>query len=96
MSVQENMKANQRIPEFRDWETAAKRSRERKAISSRPVRAILTGAGLITPVVNVHIVKEPGKDPYAVYAYAVGVKIPFTIYRPTSREVDSIPWWKAF
>lgn len=93
MSVQEDQKARQRIPEYSDWETAARKSRSRKAISSRPLRVTLTA---LKYQVNVMIVKPIGGDPYGVYASAVGIKIPFPNYRPTSREVDSIRWWKAF
>ncbi len=93
MSVQEDQKALQRVPEFPDWEMAARRSRWKKAISSKPFRVTLTG---LKYQVNVLIVKELGKDPYAVYATTVGIRIPFANYRPTNREVDSIRWWKAF
>lgn len=93
MSVQEDQKALQRIPEYPDWEMAARKSRWRRAISSKPVRITLTG---LKYQVNVLIVKEIGKDPYAVYATAVGIPLSFINYRPTTAEVDSIRWWKAF
>lgn len=93
MSVLEDQKARQRIPEYPDWETAAQKSRWRKAISAKALRVKLTA---LDYQVNVLIVKPIGQDPYAVYATTVGIQIPFSKYRPTNREVDSIRWWKAF
>ena len=93
MSIQEDQKARQRIPEYPEWEMAARKSRWRKAISSKPISVTLTG---LRYQVNVLIVKPIGADPYAVYASAVGIPVPFANYRPGTVEVDSIRWWKAF
>lgn len=81
------------IPLFDSWEDAARASRQNRAISAVPIEIRLPQFGY---PLRLDLVVAPGKDPYAVYHTAPGVKLPFTTFRPTNREIDSVKRWKAW
>ena len=84
-----------RVPLFDAPSKAQEASRRKQAISAYPIRRDLTGVGMKTRNVRVMIVYPRGRDPYFVYQTAHGLKIPFSVARPSSREVDLMPRWKA-
>lgn len=85
-----------RIPEWPDWEAAQRASPTDKAISARPIRIALVGAGLEkNPTILIDLVMQRGKDPYAVYHSACGIRIPYLHYRPSVKEIDAVRSWKA-
>jgi len=82
-----------RIREYDSWEAAARASRQNRAISGRPITVRLPQFDY---PLRLDLVVAPGKDPYAVYHTAPGVKLPFTTFRPNTRDIDAVRIWKAW
>ena len=84
-----------RIPLFDAPDGAQEASRKKQAISVNSIRKEILGVGMKTKVVKLLIVYPRGGDPYFVYSSAHGIRLPFSVARPSSREVDAMYWWKA-
>jgi hypothetical protein len=72
---------------FDHWSSAAKASKDGKAVSDRITRALDGGR-----VLDLEIVKPLYGEPYAVYASAPGIKV--HSYKLTARDVDGVKRWK--
>lgn len=75
---------------FRSPEEAARASFWNKAISSP--RRISTPRGIY----QVNIVWEPGRTPYYVYSGALSHRLPDTLARPSTSDIDSEHTWRPW
>ena len=81
------------VAEYESWESAIRESNHGKAISGQPIRRKIRG---VAYPVDLLIIMEFSKDPYCVYKSAVGIRVPFPDYRPTTQDVDSVRTWKPY
>ena len=84
-----------RIPLFDAPDKAQEASRRKQAISVFPTIKEINGVGMRTKVVKLLIVYPRGKDPYFVYSSAHGLRLPFSVARPSAPEIDRMSRWKA-
>lgn len=75
---------------YEDWESAAKVSRTRQAITAHVQRRTLDGGREL----GLHFVKPWSGSPYAVYESSIGIRC--HLYKPTTADIDAIRAWKAF
>ena len=84
------------VPTYPDFESAQRASRIKGAVSWRPVRKEIIGAGMkLNRSVLVDIIMQVGHQPRYVYHSAPGIDIAKVHAKPTTKEIDSVRYWKA-